>query len=583
MEVDAFDIFDNSEVKREFSQAFDKLDSIEAIQLLSDLKYLPLKAFEDKEVSQAEMQNAIQRYRIEYLEALSHPEMSNLKDIHFDSEIIEFQENSLTELTNRELYILKELTGLDKQLIISQINIDEISLLSRILLYRYRIYSLTNSILPNYKLTSEVRDKLQEAAKSVGYQGDWISFGNTMAKQHELSNFCLTSKVLKNSVFGDGIFIMAQKREGRKVFKKLGARYNNKSLFLQTIGASASTRTISDLINFDDRTRVENQVNSYIKGKLNDFMSRMLQVKLWMMGLYQGKLDNYFGPLSINALIDYLMSLVEKPINGKKELGKILYYLGNNQCVINIRYLLENHIVPLEKSNVLDKQYSVSQIFNYVLEDKMKISSFGINREAKLHRKTNTLNSSLATELRKESQQIINKDKAADRRQYKAKKGVMKFFSKLFDFLKDTYRTIQRFIDKLIRLVKKAARLIYDEIREAFQHFKNGLHFLFGNRIVNPTLSITTDYDSDFDGITIVHKQPTLDELKMHTQKIKSYSSAIYPTLNFVKKVVKWGLKAATGPIGWVQILVGIAKLFREMISKQAATQRALRHSITSL
>jgi len=45
--MEALDIFDDKKVKNEFDLAFNKLDEIEMIQLLSDLKYLPWKAFED--------------------------------------------------------------------------------------------------------------------------------------------------------------------------------------------------------------------------------------------------------------------------------------------------------------------------------------------------------------------------------------------------------------------------------------------------------------------------------------------------------------------------------------------------------
>ena len=96
--MEALEIFDDDKAKKQFDQAFKKLDKIEMIQLLSDLKYLPLKAFDDGIVQASEMENAIHRFRAEYTDALASPEMSNLNQIKRSSEIIELKNNFLTGL-----------------------------------------------------------------------------------------------------------------------------------------------------------------------------------------------------------------------------------------------------------------------------------------------------------------------------------------------------------------------------------------------------------------------------------------------------------------------------------------------------
>jgi hypothetical protein len=138
--MEALDIFDDKKVKNEFDLAFNKLDEIEMIQLLSDLKYLPWKAFEDGIVQASEKINAIKRFRTEYADALNSPEMSNLNQIKFSSEIIEEEEQLPHQLSQREVHVLKELSGLDKELIIKDVKKEENSILSRVLIYRYRVY-----------------------------------------------------------------------------------------------------------------------------------------------------------------------------------------------------------------------------------------------------------------------------------------------------------------------------------------------------------------------------------------------------------------------------------------------------------
>lgn len=570
MVEDAFEIFEDTKVRDEFRQAFEKLDEIEVIQLLSDLKYLPRRAFDDGILDDSEKNRAIQRFREEYLEALSRPDSSNLDEIQRESEIIEEEEELVNALTLREVFVLKEITGLDNELIIHDIEKNQSSLLSRVLLYRYRVYDCVSDVFPNHKLTSTVIQKLEKSAREIGFKGDWLAFGNLLANQQKLSAFCVSSPVLTNNVFGDCIFIMTNSNDGREVIKELGGSIKRKRRFLRTVASDAAKNIVSDFIYHNKPDEVIKEVKKYLKLKPNVFMRRVLQVKLWTMGLYQGRLDHDFGPLSIKALSDFLMTIIDNPNKGKEELGKILYNLRRDPCIVNINYLLRAHFIPVEMAEQPMEQSSVSQIFDFVLAEKMSVQSFKVKQRVEIKQETKDLTSSLKTELQNESKEIIQGETHTRRRQYKAKKGIMKFFSKLFKFLKNAYTKLKKLFEKLFRLIKKVTSIIYNEIREAFQNFKHGLKFLFGKRIVKPTPFITTDYDFDFDGVTRIHAMPSTEDIEMHTKTIKRYSSAVYPTLNFVRIVIKWGLRFATGPIGWVKILVGIAKLFKEMLIKRA-------------
>ena len=572
--VDAFEIFDKKDVKEEFDKAFKKLDRIEVIQLLSDLKYLPLKAFEDGIVESSEMTSAIARFRQDYKNALLDPEASNLNLIKQASEILEAEEALPDQLTLREVFVLKELIGLDNELIIHQIKEGECTLLSRVVIYRYRVYDLIRTVLPNHRLTKKVIDKLQKSAEAIGFNKDWLTFGNLLANQQELSAFCINSPLLSNNIFGDCVFIMVKSKEGRQVIRELGSDIKTRRRFRHSITSDSAKTIVSHLVNHDVREDVTDQVNLYMTQFANVFMRRVLQVKLWMMGLYQGQLDHHFGPLSIQALNHYLMTIVENSKKGREELGRIMYNLRNDQCIININYLLTKHFIPHEKTHLPVEQSSVSQIFDFVLEDKTKVRSLKVGSKTEIEKESQRLKSILETDLQNESKAIL-KEKRRKIRHYKAKKGILKFFSKLFKFVRNAITKIRKLFEKLFRLIKKTIKIIYSEIREAFQNFRDGLKFLFGKRVINPTASITTDYDFDFDGITKIHAKPSAEDIQIHTTTLKRYASAIYPTLNFIRIVITWGINTITGPVGWVKILVGIAKLFKEMLSQRAKVQMA--------
>ena len=105
--MNAFEIFEESEVKDQFEQAFDKLDKMEVVQLLSDLKYLPQKAFDDGIIDPPELSNAIKKFRTELKDAEKDFQMSNLYEVILSSEIIEEEKEFPAQLTQREVHILK--------------------------------------------------------------------------------------------------------------------------------------------------------------------------------------------------------------------------------------------------------------------------------------------------------------------------------------------------------------------------------------------------------------------------------------------------------------------------------------------
>jgi hypothetical protein len=572
----AFNVIEDPTVKTEFQEAFQELDRLEIIQLLSDLEYIPLKAFDDGFIDDDEMAKAVQQFRLDLSTADASKDLSNLHEIVLESKVIEQDELKEGELSPREVYILKEITGLDEELIIRDVPENETSLLSRILIFRYNVFDLlgTTEITPSQKLTSELITTLKDEGKSIGFVEDetkqeksWIQLANLLANQYQLSLFCKTSEVLSNKISGDCIFISVED-EGKAILRELGKKIKKEDLFLETIATSQSRRYVRNLMNRSSSSNFKKQVAKTFVWPSNIFMRRMLQVKLWMAGLYHGELDDYFGPKSVEALSDFLMTIIEMNKDGRTELGRIMNNLGQGQCVININYLLTNYFIRMENDEMSGEQSSVSQVFNFVLEKKTPQGNFKPQHVEKVQKESEKLGSALQSELRDESQVILQK-KRRNVRQYKAKKGIGKFFSEAFKFVKNLITKLKRLIQKLFRIIKKVAKFIYNEIKEAFQTFARGLKFLFGKRIIDPTPHIVTDYDIDFDGITKIKGTPTQQEIETHIATLKSYSSAIYPTLTFVKNVIKWGLQVTSSPIGWVKILVGIAKIFKDMVFKK--------------
>lgn len=564
-QIDAFDIFDEPQVKQEFETAFSKLSEIEEVQLLSDLDYLPEEAFDDHIIDNNELSKAIAVFRADYKAALSKTELSNLKTIHNDSLLLESDAGQANQLSQRELYVLKEITGLDEELTINNIELNVSSLLSRVMLYRYRVYDRNAGIKPSQPFTPQVRDALDIASRQIGFQDGWLAFGNVLADQSKLTSFYMTAPTFTKSIFGTCMFIMPNTEAGKQVIEELGGSIERKIRFRTYVTSEYAKSKVVDLT----RSNNPQQVQEYINSISNEFITRILQVKLWMTGLYRGKLDSDFGPLSITALSDFLTMLAENDKIERRHRGRILYNLGDDQCIINLHYLLTNYLIPMETTQVSEEQQSVSQVVGFVMEDKSTIGQFNTSQQEDLTQGSQELTTSLGTELQSESKAIINDTQR--RRQYKAKRGLAKFFSKVIQWVKNAFTKLMKLLKKLLGVIKKIAKFIYGEIKEAFMNFKTGMKFLFGKRIISTGSTITTDYDFDFDGITKIHGKPTKEQLESHIKEIKESTAHIYSSLSFVKTVIQWGINLVTGPLGWIKILVGIAKLFKEWLKKQKA------------
>lgn len=141
---------------------------------------------------------------------------------------------------------------------------------------------------------------------------------------------------------------------------------------------------------------------------------------------------------------------------------------------------------------------------------------------------------------------------------------------KLFKLVEKPIKFLVKLIRKLIKIIKKSIKVIFDEIKEAIRALGRGLKFLFGKRIIQTqNNTVSSDFDFDFDGITVVKESIDPTDLKNHAISLKEYSSSVYKALNFVRTAIQWGLQLAQGPVGWVKIAIGLAKIFKEIMANR--------------
>ncbi|WP_186757767.1 hypothetical protein [Echinicola salinicaeni] len=539
------------------SKALIKQNALDTIQLLSDLYYLPRKAFEDETISNEELGMAIDLFRDECKICLEQKEAdSNFRKIWQES-MVNSAHFVTGKLSPEEILLLKDLTALEGELVFNNFP-SQMGIGYRIAFYRFRTYSLISPQLkPNQAKFTLQKDLMEQVLRKYKYPGTLYDFLNILGDQFKLSEFCMHSNFSKKGFIGATFFFEVKNSKAKRFNKLTGKRlrFTKRKDFLSGIQNIALRKALDGIL----RQKPKKQIDNYIKSQENKFMLRVLQVKLWVLGLYQGKLDHDFGPLSLTALKEFLEMLFEQNKQNQDELKNILYIIKNDQCILNFQYLLEKYIIPIEDQEIEHKAY---EEYYQILEGKhLEHESTKIRKEAKI------LDENFKSSLIDHSKKLIATKKPA--RIYKGKRGFNKFVSKITKWIKNIASKLLRLIKSLIKLLAKTIKQIFEEIKEAILTFRQGMSFLFGRRKIISHHQIITDYDFDFDGHSLLLSNKSEDFFQDHLKELRIRSNALYPSIRFATEVIKWGLRFATGLV-WPKIFLKMAQILRNHMIRSA-------------
>lgn len=543
---DAMELIEDQEQRAVMARAFIKQDQLDAVQLLSDLKYLDAKAFDSDSASSDELKAAIHQFRIECRSALASPSIfSNFRALWAKADV---QTESQSKLSQSELLLLKQMTGLEGELVFKAIPV-KVDVCYRVALYRFSVYGLSK-ISPNADKLSQQLNTLSGIVDQFKHEKGLVDFLNVLGNQKKVSEFCESSRFTTEGFIGPIFFFNVKK--AKQFYKLTGdkIKLNKSKDFLDVVSATSVKTTLQKVLKSPGS---KDQIKSYITyTSENKFMLRVLQVKLWVLGLYQGKLDYDFGIESVEAL-KQLLDLVFKQ-SDEEELKNILFVANSSQCVVNFQYLLDKHIKPLEAKGsdlALDNYYELIE------------GEYGQHENEEVRDEAVKLNQTIEDSLLNHAKALHTLKQP--KRMYKGKGGFRKFLSRAFKLLKNAAKKIVAFIQKLIKLMGKVVKFIFEEIKEAFLTFKRGLVFLFGKRKVKVDSALYSDYDFDFDGHTLLVQSVSAGQLTSHTQEVQLRAQALYPTIRFVTEVIKWGANLST-PMGWVNVLIKMASMLKDLI-----------------
>ncbi len=320
-----------------------------------------------------------------------------------------------------------------------------------------------------------------------------------------------------------------------------------------------------------DRKQMEDEIND----ELNQLMTRLVQIRLWLLGTYLGKLDSDLGPLSlegITSLMDYFRENF-----GKSKgfvLSDLLMHLRGDYWALNATYLFKAFLPVLEEMN--EKRGSKSPTRTISEEIGRLLSDPNTSPQAK---------ESILAAINEELQ---NKPPAAVHPQRKprtrAGKGLLRsigrFFRHVGELIGKGIKRVIRILKKLFRWFKNTARVIWRELKEIYSVMSRAITFFFSKRTITTVRGgerIVTDFDGGFDSVTVLPARSAFGselksvsafkskpELKIkpgsgsmiqaHIRTIESHSQALAHASAFAGTIISIALKVMTGPCGWIRL-----------------------------
>jgi hypothetical protein len=316
-----------------------------------------------------------------------------------------------------------------------------------------------------------------------------------------------------------------------------------------------------------DPKQTENEIND----ELNQLMTRLVQIRLWLLGTYPGKLDNDLGPLSlegITSLMDYFRENF-----GKSKgfvLSDLLMHLGGDCWALNATYLFKAFLPVLEEMN--EKRVSKSPARTISEEIGNLLSDPATSPQAK-----ESILATINKELQNESPAALNLQRKPRTR---AGKGLLRsighFFRHVGELIGKDIKRVIRILKKLFCWFKNTARVIWCELKEIYSVMSRAITFFFSQRTITTVRGgerIVTDFDGGFDSVTILPAGAASgSELKSgsefgsesasafasliqaHIRSIESHSHALTQASAFAGAIISIALKVATGPCGWIRL-----------------------------
>ncbi len=506
-------------------------------ELLDNLGYVSIFGQQDQQLSAQRVLQGISGFRLELRQTV----ITNAPIPGIDP-----------FLNDEEIDFLQDLSSLDDDFHLHKFSLEQIKsdpILTRVLNFRLMVLSLHgHHQQANFKTATE---------NALNLLKRWLGSPDTTEVIEKTGQLESLITALNNLDAFDGSLydgIVFFRNPSNTALEK--SFENDKNTFQTSLGVlskRARQKTLPILIaalddHFPKKNRVK--VEQLERDPLNRLFIRLIQLRLWLFGTYDGRLDEDMGAMSLQAIED-LTSMVnfgeDKPIIHTRE---FIMQLDKEHWAINARFLLSMGVQKIEKAAENDETVSIAgnveELANQV-EDDEKDAFY------------------------EELETIINAElKAPEGRKKKKKKSrggkgffrqIGRFFKKIGIAIGKGLKAIVKAIKQFFNWIKNGVRILINEIKKGIQTFKEAISFVFGKREVR-TGNLYSNYDFDFDVVTLQQGLVTPEMIAEHKKRNQETLESLKKTITFLEEVLPLVLSLLVPPIGWVKLglkLVGLA------------------------
>lgn len=552
---------------------FQSIQDEETLDLLDNMGYLEVddEDGKDRVPSEMEVKLACKQFRIEFDQSI----LADLYDYVSDEyeRLIKVGELRALEdeFDEEELEVLAELTDVEGEFKLSNFSEQQIKqdpILCRILNFRLSILRLVNE---EYQIVPEFTDL---TLRSLEELGGYLAVEGTQNQINSTDDFNL---LIEKAVDRD------QEQDGFKnlAFFKFDSNIRKRDFksdtddFERYLRGSIPDDDITFYLDFRNRKKkMDNKLRDHVKGLVdsdtNMFMLRLVQLKLWLIGSYDGDLDANMGDVTAQAFLDLyqlahkLEELDEDGVDNEQEFlnpERFLLELGEDDLwAINYRYLLRKGFEAFKE------EFGDQQTISQYLDDLINASK-DPNEKKQIE--------NAVVEVFKDNQnaplmeKLSRKERRRRRRKLRKGKG---FFRNIGQFFKRVGKWIGKKISKVINAIKSFFKILkngiirlFREIKEAVGRIIRGIKFLFSKRIIKtPRRSpiITSDFDFDFDVVNDLSESGDDQTLNNdHIQNLQRSQEDFKAGLKFMEVAIPLIIQLGSGPIGWIKAGFQLVKM----------------------
>lgn len=299
----------------------------------------------------------------------------------------------------------------------------------------------------------------------------------------------------------------------------------------------------------------------------NVLQSRVLQLKLWMQGFCETAPDGPWSADSQDALLDFLRLIREEEGDFKEERNRAILQLGKNDWVVNLVRLQElcgeingeeSEPRAFGSGSLID---SLREWYDSPSEDKDS-SGEAMDLQATIRARLQELAHDVPSSQKRKSPPTVGRQ------------GIYRIFQWIHRKASSFKAALQTFLNR----VKGGSRGLLTLLRQGFYRLARTLDFLVRKPEITSrrgSARVSSSFTPGFDMLHTCKGEVDPELLALHLRRLESLSDRLTDSAKALGNLLQWGLDAAKGPVGWVQIGVRVVGMFQNPVNTSALKENA--------